>query len=210
MVLTLAFGFAAPWIAWTGAVAAAAPIVIHLLNRRRYRRMEWAAMRFVLASHRRNRRRLRFEEFLLLVLRCLLVLLIAWAVARPQSSRRLLGAARGTVDHCFVLDDSASMGARRGSRSPMAAARVDLAGHIEPMRPQDQLAIYRTSDRGQPWLSLGRPADTAALIERVSALTAGDTRGGLREALVAAGRALADSTHHKRITVLSDCRRIDW
>ena len=46
----------------TLAGAASIPIIIHLLNRRRYRIVEWAAMRFLLAAKRQNVRRLRLEQ----------------------------------------------------------------------------------------------------------------------------------------------------
>ena len=59
------------------------PIVIHLLNRRKYREVPWAAMRFLLAAIRKNRRRLRVEQWLLLAIRTLVVLLVVSAMAKP-------------------------------------------------------------------------------------------------------------------------------
>ena len=56
--------------AGTIAAAASVPIIIHLLNRRRYRIVDWAAMRFLLAAQRQNVRRLRLEQWLLLAVRC--------------------------------------------------------------------------------------------------------------------------------------------
>src|SRR4051794_41247785 len=66
-----------------GAIAAGAasiPIVIHLLNRRRFRIVEWAAMRFLLAAQKKNARRMRLEQLILLAVRCLVVLLLALAM----------------------------------------------------------------------------------------------------------------------------------
>ena len=206
----LAFGFATPWIAWAGVAAAAGPIVIHLLNRRRYRPVEWAAMRFLIDSHRRNRRRLRLEELLLLALRCLLVLLIAFAVARPQSTRPLLPVAgRATGDHCFILDDSASMGVRHGPDRTFDRAVADLADLVDRPATADRLAIYRTSDMGRPWRQLGRPTDREALAAQITQLPPADTRGGLAETLAAAAKALAESDYHKKVYLISDFRRVD-
>src|SRR5436305_2515830 len=61
--------------------AVAVPVVIHLLNRRRFRVVTWAAMRFLLAAQRRNARRMRLEQLLLLAVRCGLVLLVVLAMA---------------------------------------------------------------------------------------------------------------------------------
>ncbi|RME39341.1 MAG: hypothetical protein D6788_05670, partial [Planctomycetota bacterium] len=74
--------FVSPALFWGGAAAVAAPILIHLLARRRFRRIRWAAMEFLLDAERRNRRRLRMEEWILLALRCLAVVLLAAMIAR--------------------------------------------------------------------------------------------------------------------------------
>ena len=67
--------------AGTIAAAASVPIIIHLLNRRRYRIVDWAAMRFLLAAQRQNVRRLRLEQWLLLAVRCAILVLLAVALA---------------------------------------------------------------------------------------------------------------------------------
>src|SRR6478752_7828244 len=78
----LAVLFATPAAALaTVAGAAAVPIIIHLLNRRRYRIVDWAAMRFLLAAQRQNVRRLRLEQWLLLAVRCAILVLLAVALA---------------------------------------------------------------------------------------------------------------------------------
>jgi hypothetical protein len=71
------------WFAIAGAAAASGPIVIHLLNRRRFRIVHWAAMDFLREAIRRNRRILELRDMLLLVLRTLAVLLFGLALARP-------------------------------------------------------------------------------------------------------------------------------
>src|SRR5215510_13312634 len=58
------------------------PIIIHLINRMRFKRIKWAAMEFLLKAQKRTRRRLIIEQLLLLALRCLLVALAGWLVAR--------------------------------------------------------------------------------------------------------------------------------
>ena len=69
------------YLAAAGALVSA-PIIIHLINRMRFKRIRWAAMEFLLKSQKRNRRRLIIEQLLLLLLRILLVLLAAFILAR--------------------------------------------------------------------------------------------------------------------------------
>lgn len=66
-----------------GLAAVAIPVIIHLLNRRRAQVIDWGAMRFLLGSVAARNRRIMIEEIILMILRCLLVGLVALAVARP-------------------------------------------------------------------------------------------------------------------------------
>src|SRR5437762_14163720 len=88
-----------------GGALVSVPILIHLINRMRFKRIRWAAMEFLLKSQKRNRRRLIIEQIILLLLRILLVLLAAFLVAR------LLYAGTGTkgATHVVILDDTLSM-----------------------------------------------------------------------------------------------------
>ena len=91
MTLPLALAFVAPWFLFAGAGMVSVPIVIHLLNRRRFKTVYWAAMEFLLKALKKNRRRLRFEQLLLLATRCLVLLLLgmaAYAAARGPDKRR--------------------------------------------------------------------------------------------------------------------------
>src|SRR5438045_7470731 len=93
----LAFGFGAAAFAWVGLGLISIPIIIHILNRRRFKTVTWAAMEFLLRAMRKNRRRLEFEQLLLLATRCLVVFLFALALARPlgcNSAARAMGGPR--------------------------------------------------------------------------------------------------------------------
>ncbi|MDB5327826.1 MAG: hypothetical protein JWM57_3395 [Phycisphaerales bacterium] len=123
--------FFAPWFAVAGILAVGIPIAIHLLNRRRYKTIEWAAMQFLLAAMKKNRRRLRFEQWLLLAVRCLVIGLMGLALARPTgcdstSLARLAG--RSASLHVIVLDNSYSMAYE--SERPNAKTNLDQAKKV--------------------------------------------------------------------------------
>src|ERR1700738_3750486 len=84
------------------------PIIIHLINRMRFKRIRWAAMEFLLKSRKRNRRRLIIEKLILLMLRCLLVLLAGFLVARYVGEALGITSGSGTT-HVVMLDNSLSM-----------------------------------------------------------------------------------------------------
>lgn len=106
----LAAGFVTWGFVVAGALAMAIPIIIHILNRRRFKTITWAAMEFLLRAMRKNRRRLRFEQWLLLATRCLLVLLLGLALARPLGCQNaavaLMGGHAGMS--VIVIDNSYS------------------------------------------------------------------------------------------------------
>ena len=74
--------FLNPWTMVAGAGLVSAPILIHLINRMRFRRIEWAAMEFLLKAQKKMRRRKVLEELLLLFLRMTLVFLLGVLFAR--------------------------------------------------------------------------------------------------------------------------------
>src|SRR5436190_8963484 len=74
--------FANPGYIALGAALVSVPIIIHLINRLRYKRLRWAAMEFLLKAQKRTRKRLIIEQLLLLAMRCLLVGLFGILVAR--------------------------------------------------------------------------------------------------------------------------------
>src|SRR5258708_10913632 len=77
--------FITPWFFAAGAALVSIPIIIHILNRRRFKVVSWAAMEYLLHAMRKNRRRLKFEQWLLLATRCPLLALLGAALARPLS-----------------------------------------------------------------------------------------------------------------------------
>src|SRR5437016_10432266 len=91
-----------------GGALIASPIIIHLINLMRFKRIRWAAMEFLLKSQKRNRRRLIIEQLILLMLRCLLVLLAGLLVARFYGDELGITSSSGTT-HVVMLDDSLSM-----------------------------------------------------------------------------------------------------
>ena len=76
-----------PWLAVAGAAAAAVPVIVHLLNRRRFRVVPWAAMDFLRQAVARSRRMVELRDLLLLALRVLCLLIFALALGRPYWSR---------------------------------------------------------------------------------------------------------------------------
>ncbi len=194
----------------------AVPIVIHLLNRRRYRRVPWAAMEYLLAAMKRNRKRLRMEQWLVLLLRTLAVLFLVALVARPQ-----LGGGGGLLGtrthHVVLLDDSASMTQRTGSTTLFDKAQDRLRVLVEDLghrRGGDVLSVVRTSRPTQPdlWAQRIGPETARRVTTIQKEWTVGDGAPDLGQVLHAAVKRAAEVPDAARTEFLlvTDQRAHDW
>ncbi|NDE97638.1 MAG: VWA domain-containing protein, partial [Verrucomicrobia bacterium] len=130
-----------------GAGAIAVPIIIHLLNRRRFQRVVWAAMRFVKVSTEKNQRRMLVEDMILLAIRCLMLALLALAVARPamrSTTHNVFGQSKVTA--VIVLDNSASMGVSDGVQTRFDKARKVAEQAVDALPSGSAAAVILASD----------------------------------------------------------------
>src|SRR3954468_8019622 len=106
--------FTNPLTMVAGGALVSAPIIIHLINRMRFRRVKWAAMEFLLKAQKRTRRKMILEQLILLLLRCLIVFLIGVLLARyvgfePKKEEVKEKKPVVRTAHVIVLDDTPSM-----------------------------------------------------------------------------------------------------
>ncbi|WDQ15869.1 BatA domain-containing protein [Rhodopirellula sp. P2] len=107
----------------------AVPLLVHLINLLRHRRTKWAAMDFLLASYRKQRRWIVLRQLLLLLSRLAVAALLIALLAGLVGGRQWIGALGGqTTHHVIVLDDSYSMQqivSRRGTADDVADAEAN-------------------------------------------------------------------------------------
>lgn len=118
-----------PWI-WASLLGGMVllPVLIHLINRLRHRRVRWAAMEFLLASHRKNRNRVRLRQWLLLLARIVCLVLVLFTIGQigcnNDNLSRFLGAE--VTHHYILVDDSMSMADTQAGKSAMQRAQHAL------------------------------------------------------------------------------------
>lgn len=126
-----AWPFVHPSLAAIAAALVVIPLIIHYLNRRRHRRVPWAAMMFLRAANQQSASRMTFERWLLLATRMLVLVLLGLAIARPYFPAGALRALSSSRSHrILVIDDSLSMrsegdkGSTRFDRAKIAAENL--------------------------------------------------------------------------------------
>ena len=202
-----------------GALLVTVPIVIHLLNKRKFRIIEWAAMDFLIEADQRNRRRIQIEELLLLALRCLAVLLMGLLVARPYLPSSITAGWFEGVRHerIIVLDDSPSMSATDAGSSPFSAAKTQISDFVTALADRaagDSLTLVLTSKPTRPlFADLPINSQTAAEVGReLESLPVADRSARIESACVDVRSWLSTRSDkiNRVVYLMTDLRKGDW
>jgi hypothetical protein len=209
--------FLAPGLWYWGLGLATIPILIHLLNRRRFRRIDWAPMKYLKLSIRRNRRRIQIEQWILLAMRVLAILLLFAAVARPVLDSTGIGkylGARSRTSQILLIDDSLSMGLRDADGSALERAKKFASAMIESIGPQDRLTIALASRPKQPLrrnVQLADPEELAKTVADVQAIEPTAAHLAWPAALDAMTEIVETATYPTRqIAIFTDMRKAGW
>lgn len=201
-------------LAWL--VAASAPLIIHLLSRRRFRETQWAAMQFLLAAAKKNARRIRIEQWLLLAVRTLLIVLVVVALAEPYLSRSGLTLLNGGRTHkVVVLDASYSMGYKLNDKSRFDQARELAVSIVNESRQGDGFTLVLLAS--PPRVVVGTPVfDRDSLLAELESVHLVDTGAALPATLAKVEEVLTQARREyarlsrEEIFFLTDLGRNTW
>ncbi len=203
-----------------GLLLAAVPIIIHLLNRRRYKTIRWAAQDFLKAAFKKNQKRLRIENLLLLIVRTLLIILLVLGLSRPFLRGQLASALAGSATHHkIILDNSYSMGLNEGLTTPFARGVREAQKIVSTMRPEDSVTLYLTNDNivgarpGTPRAILRDSHDkekVSSVLGRLSTNRASAGRSDLVDFLAQLADLLDPRQPGKRVHLITDLQRSSW
>ncbi len=203
-----------------GLALAAVPIIIHLLNRRRYRTVRWAAQDFLRAAFKKNQKRLRIENLLLLIVRTLLIMILVLGLSRPFLRGQLASAIGGGAEHhTIVLDNSYSMGLNEGLTTPFARGVKEAQKIVSTLSREDAVTLYLTNDDftgarpGTPRAILRDSHDMEkvnAVLGRLSSNRASAGRSQLVDVLAELADLLDIKQPGKRVHLITDLQRAAW
>ncbi len=201
--------FAAP-LFLLAALAAAIPIVLHLINRQRATELPFPTLRFLKVSAQKTRRRKRVEDLLLMLLRAAVLLLVALGLARPAVTRlnALWGGAQTAA--VIVLDNSMSMGAIDANRMRLETARAAALQILDQLDDGDQAALLPTcGPQAAEDAKLDRTQD--AVRQSLGQCRVEYQRADLEQSLQKARELLEKSdAPNRQIYLLTDMQRVSW
>jgi hypothetical protein len=193
-----------------GALAFAIPLIIHILNRSRFRTVEWGAMHLLESVIKVNHKRFRIDQIILLLVRCSIPVLLALCLAKPvlTGSRLLEGDA--PVSLVILLDTSYSMDTVDASGSRFDSA-VDAACAIVGAASRgSEVTVIQTGGRPAPLFD--QPVfDPEAVIRKLKQIPAGYGASDMQASLDEALATLSGMKHARReLIVISDFQPADW
>ena len=191
-----------------GALAVTVPLALHFFYRARYKPLPWAPMKFLKEAVEQTSRRLKFQEWILLALRCLALILLALALARPGLKSESAGGGDQPIDAVFVFDTSYSMAAKDGDKTRLERAKDAATAILDTLPDRSSVQIITCADRAKPpdpklsRFNRDQAKQRVQAIELTSLST--DLLPGLTEALAAAETGTAAA---KEIYVFTDMQK---
>lgn len=185
----------------------ALPVIIHLINQRRYQSVRWAAMIFLLAANRMSRGYARLRQMLILLVRMLALAGLIFALSRPLAGGWLGRAASGRPDTTMILLDRSPSMKQHGSGtvvSKLESGRHQLAETLQVRGSNRWVLIESTTNTA-------REIESPAALLRLPATEPASTSADLPALLEAARDYIrANRPGRTEIWICSDLRRNDW
>ncbi|HEY4233114.1 MAG TPA: BatA domain-containing protein [Lacipirellulaceae bacterium] len=190
-----------------GALLIGVPIVLHLVMRREVRQYVFPALRFVQQRKTLNQHRLQLRQMLLLALRCAIICLLAFALARPTlRGSGVAGQEGAPVAAALVFDNSLRMAYVRDNQTRLDRAR-ETANWLLEQLPADcpVTVIDRGTQRG------GRDLDRSAAELRLERLATSSVVRPWDETLRDAADWLREQHDHRgEFYVFTDLASAAW
>jgi len=188
--------------------AAAIPIILHLLNLRKSRVIEFSTLTFLKELQRSKIRKLKIRQWILLALRTLIVIFIVLAFTRPalRSSFGFLPGTQAKSSVVLIIDDSFSMFASDDEGPFIKQAKERANAILDVLKPGDEVALIRMSEARKENCQF--TAAINAIRDEVETLQPSFKHCDLTESLTAASVLLDRSNNfNKEVYLISDDHR---
>ena len=190
-------------------IASAIPIIIHLLNLRKLKTIEFSTLQFLKELQKTKMRRVKIRQWLLLALRTLLIIAVVMAFSRPALRGSLAGFPLGGSTHArttmvLLLDDSPST-AVRNERGPLFNQEKEMASRIlDLMKDGDEAYLVKLSEVKHA--TVFTASHSAAPIQQaLEQLKPSQTTAPYRDALGVAAKILAESKNfNQEVYLITD------
>lgn len=193
-----------------GLLAAGIPIVIHLLNLRKLKRIEFSTLIFLKELKKNKIRKIQLKQWLLLALRILVILFLVIAFSRPTIKGISIGGTTSLAKTTavFILDDTYSMSVVGDNGSYFNQAKSLLRTHLEQLHAGDDAAIVLLSDISRQPIPLSK--DITSLKKQLEDIHLSSVSGYLHPAIVKAASLFGQSNNYnKELYLFTDMQKTE-
>lgn len=183
------------------------PILIHLINQRRFQTIRWGAMMFLLAANRMSRGYAKLRQWLILLFRALAIAGLIVGVARPLASGWLGLTAGGRPDTTIILLDRSPSMRQQGegqSGTKLDTGRQQLARSLNMLGSANWVLVESTTNTPR---EIESPDVLMNLPATEPASASADLPAMLQSAL---DYIKANKSGRTEIWICSDIRANDW
>lgn len=193
-----------------GLLAASVPILIHLLNLQKLKKIEFSTLAFLKELQKTKIRKIKLKQWILLLLRVLIILLLVAAFARPTLESITLGGASSAAKTTavFVIDNSFSMSVVADNGSYINQAKTILKSIVSDFEEGDDISIIASSSYD---FNKKTELTRAQSINTIDEINTTDISGNLLEALAEASDIIETSDNfNKEIYLISDFQKSEF
>ena len=196
-----------------GLLAASIPVLIHLLNLRKLKKIDFSTLTFLKELQKNKIRKIKIKQLLLLALRVMIILFVVLAFARPTLKGISIGGASSAAKTTavFILDNTFSMSVVDNNGSYLNQAKETIKLLLNQLQEGDEAALILLSNPpvGNSRISEIKPTSNLADFKKqVEAADISYYSGNLNDAIVEAAEILSKSQNfNKEIYLLSDFQR---
>ncbi len=190
-----------------GLLAASIPVIIHLFNLKKLKKIEFSTLAFLKELQKNKIRKIKLKQWILLALRVLIILFVVMAFARPALQSIQIGgttsAAKTTA--VFILDNTFSMSVVDQNGSYFNQAKSIINQIISQLQEGDEVAVILVSN---PDTEVKFTTNLFEFVKNVDALNISSSSGDINSALIKAAELINESKNfNKEIYILSDLQK---
>lgn len=190
-----------------GLLAASIPVIIHLFNLRKLKKIEFSTLTFLKELQKNKIRKIKLKQWILLALRVLIILFVVMAFARPALQSIQIGgttsAAKTTA--IFILDDTFSMSVVDQKGSYFNQAKEIIKQVLSQLQEGDEVGLMLVSDKKNESIVT---SNLFEFVKNIDKLDLSFASGDLNSAITKVAQLISESKNfNKEIYVLSDFQK---
>ncbi|MCM8528358.1 MAG: BatA and WFA domain-containing protein [Lentisphaeraceae bacterium] len=195
------------FLLWTAA-GAALPVLIHMLNREKPKKVDIPTVEFIIKAVQKSSGSRKLNNFLLLLMRMLILVCLSLIVARPQIEKFLSsGTADNPVQAVIIIDNSYYSAHKNNSSTVIDEVKAKARSIVDTL-PSGSLISIMSADENDN----GFTAIKDYVYEKIDQLSPAPLNADMRSLITSASEMLndLDAKAKNRIYLLSDMNRGSW